>query len=187
MVCPAIGHQSVQSLPRYASAPGSMLLRQAMPEPIVAATRRAFPRRGRRAYPLLRASWTRSRPGVRVVPLSGYCTDRMQVPKKRGAGAPLSSPAFAGGTWRSMAPSPVLLATPLSVHPRVCGEPTIKASVTLFLITYEAHVGGTPRPFPRSSGVQPDVRYRFRASLAAAFCPNWSLFSAESGPDEDSA
>ena len=41
--------------------------------------------------------------------------------------------------------------------------------------------------FPRSSGVQPDVRYRFRASLAAAFCLNWSLFSAESGPDEDSA
>ena len=40
---------------------------------------------------------------------------------------------------------------------------------------------------PRRSGVPPGVWFRFRTGSAVAFCPNGSLFSTESGPDEDCA
>ena len=40
---------------------------------------------------------------------------------------------------------------------------------------------------PRRSGVPPGVWFRFRTGSVVAFCPNGSLFSTESGPDEDCA
>ena len=39
----------------------------------------------------------------------------------------------------------------------------------------------------RRSGVPPGVWFRFRTGSAVAFCPNGSLFSTESGPDENCA